>query len=61
MTPPMIFFEEDDSPELPSSSPLPPFRPGEVVAEAAATTVLDLTTLLKVLVPLTEIMVVSTS
>ena len=60
-TPPMILLEDDESPELPPSPLLSPFRPGASVAEAAATTVLDVATLLKVLLPLTETMVVSTS
>ena len=56
----MIFLDEDESPELPPSPLLSPFRPGASVAEAAATTVLDVATLLKVLLPLTETIVVST-
>lgn len=60
----MIFLEESDRPEL-DPPELLPFRPGELVdvaaAEAASTTWLLVTTLLKVLLPLTEMMVVTTA
>lgn len=64
MTPPMIFLELSDKPELdPPESP--PLRDGELeevaAAEAASTTRLLVTTLLKVLLPLTEMMVVTTA
>ena len=63
-TPPMIFFEEFDSPELVPPELLP-LRPGVaedvVEAEAASTTWLEVTTLLKVLLPLIEIIVVTTA
>ena len=60
----MILFEEDDRPELPPP-PLLPLRlaaPDDVaVADAAATTLLLVLILLKVLLPLTEITVVTTA
>ncbi len=62
-TPPMIFFVEFDNPELVPPELLP-LRPGDVEvvdAEAASTTWLVVTTLLKVLLPLTEIIVVTTA
>lgn len=60
----MIFFEELDSPELDPVEVLP-LRPGAVDevadAEAASKTWLEVTTLLNVLLPLTEIIVVTTA
>ena len=61
MTPPTIFFEEEDRPELPvepSSFPLSPGAP-DAEADAAAMTLLVVWTLLRVLLPLTDITVVS--
>ena len=58
----MIFLDDEDRPVLPPP-PLLPFRPGAEDAEAdsAATIVLDVDTLLIVLLPFTEMIVVSTS
>lgn len=60
----MIFFEESDSPEL-DPPELLPLRPGAVEdvadAEEASTTWLVVTTLLKVLLPLIEMIVVTTA
>lgn len=54
----MTFFVDDESPELPEP-PLLPTSPGTVDdAAAASTTLLDVETLLKVLLPLTEMTVV---
>jgi len=63
-TPPMIFFDELDNPELvpPELLPLSPGAVDEVAdAEAASTIWLVVTTLLKVLLPLTEMIVVTTA
>lgn len=54
----MIFFELDDRPELPSLL-LPPSTSGADVEDAAGMTVLEVDTVLKVLLPLTEIIVVT--
>ena len=58
----MIFLEAGDNPVLPPP-PLLPFRPGaeDLEADSAAITVLDVDTLLIVLLPFTETIVVSTS
>ena len=57
-TPPMTFFVDDESPELPEP-PLLPTSPGTLDdAAAASTTLLAVETLLYVLLPLTEMMVV---
>lgn len=60
-TPPMIFLEFEESPGLPPP-PFSPLRPGVEVedADAAATTLLVVPTLLIVLPPLTETIVVNT-
>lgn len=63
-TPPMMLFECDDRPELPPPEllPLRPAAPeAEAVADSAAMTLLVVWTLLKVLLPLTEITVVTTA
>ena len=60
-TPPITLFVDDDIPELPEP-PLLPTSPGTLdVAAAASTTLLEVETLLKVLLPLTEITVVRIS
>ena len=57
-TPPMTFFVDDESPELPEP-PLLSTRPGTLDdAAAASTTLLAVETLVCVLLPLTEMMVV---
>ena len=57
----MTFLVDDDIPELPPPLLLPT-SPGTLdVAEAASTTLLEVETLLKVLLPLTEITVVRIS
>ena len=57
----MTFFVEDEIPEVPEPL-LPPTSPGILdEAAAASTTLLEVETLLKVLLPLTEITVVSIS